>query len=747
MVDLSLAAGYPWSSTPHWKFNINNTTRTDNNAGGGISGRGSEYYPIDYGYYSAATNHNEHVNTTTIRDHLRDPDNYDFRPLPTSSFIDAGVVIEGLTDGDFAGEAPDIGAYENDTDTGSHYWIAGAFLDSPSRPVPPNGSSTVFPNADLMFRQGRDCSRHCVFAGLASMGAVLRTCLDDGANVWSPGNKLRFVPGGTYVWWVNASDCGEDGGSFSSPVWSFSVMKSFNVSANPSEDTYSLKNKNTVWSTSNWLYVRAFHQTWRQTSFMKFDLTSTTQTKLEAMGCTVESGVSTLAVTQSDVKDIYEVSAWGLNDTTWDADFVHGGENSTEPQLVELLEEKFNLTASDTHYFDVASWVQAETIANRSVIAFALTSAENTGSQKFYSSRGDSPPTLDWMMTITGCQGASLTTWVDTPAPTPAPTATSRPSPLPSALPSPLPSSDPSPIPTPEPSTAPPSSVPTSAPTGTAPSHLNVTFAVVEDTYTNMWPCCWATPYGAQTKLRAKTNNNGKVVYKTYLQFKVRSATVFGSSSREYDELMALEQRGFSFRLRHAAVSLTAMRESLFPATLHLVNNTVNSSRGMVRWDEDTLVGATPPPPCDNPVAQLSNISSGDTVFNLSSADLAPDGFYSSWNETIRSQILSFCLLSDDTSSDDLLYSKEQSTNLGPLLSLTVDIAPLPTSAPAPQPTLTPSHSHHPTWRPSPDPSASSTSTPTIHSTQEPSPTPSSEPTREPSSLPSSHPTLSPIKL
>ena len=99
MVDLSLAAGYPWSSTPHWKFNINNTTRTDNNAGGGISGRGSEYYPIDYGYYSAATNHNEHVNTTTIRDHLRDPDNYDFRPLPTSSFIDAGVVEHSNQDG------------------------------------------------------------------------------------------------------------------------------------------------------------------------------------------------------------------------------------------------------------------------------------------------------------------------------------------------------------------------------------------------------------------------------------------------------------------------------------------------------------------------------------------------------------------------------------------------------------------------------------------------------------------------
>ena len=40
-----------------------------------------------------------------MRDHLRDVDNLDFRPLPYSSFIDAGVEVPPLTDGEWAGDA------------------------------------------------------------------------------------------------------------------------------------------------------------------------------------------------------------------------------------------------------------------------------------------------------------------------------------------------------------------------------------------------------------------------------------------------------------------------------------------------------------------------------------------------------------------------------------------------------------------------------------------------------------------
>jgi hypothetical protein len=81
--------------------------------GGYISGQGSSYYEINYGDYSAVYNHNEYVNHTELRDHLRDVDNLDFRPLPYSSFIDAGIEVPPLNDGEWAGDAPDIGAVSN----------------------------------------------------------------------------------------------------------------------------------------------------------------------------------------------------------------------------------------------------------------------------------------------------------------------------------------------------------------------------------------------------------------------------------------------------------------------------------------------------------------------------------------------------------------------------------------------------------------------------------------------------------
>jgi len=52
---------------------------------------------------------------------LRDPPHFDFRPLPGSAAIDAGVSIPGLDDA-IVGSAPDAGAYE----AGGVFWKAGA---------------------------------------------------------------------------------------------------------------------------------------------------------------------------------------------------------------------------------------------------------------------------------------------------------------------------------------------------------------------------------------------------------------------------------------------------------------------------------------------------------------------------------------------------------------------------------------------------------------------------------------------
>lgn len=62
-----------------------------------------------------------------VKHHLVDPDNFDFRPRPSSELIDKGVVIPGF-ENPFTGEAPDAGAYE----WGEPYWVPGITWDPAS---------------------------------------------------------------------------------------------------------------------------------------------------------------------------------------------------------------------------------------------------------------------------------------------------------------------------------------------------------------------------------------------------------------------------------------------------------------------------------------------------------------------------------------------------------------------------------------------------------------------------------------
>eukprot|EP00945_MAST-04E_sp_MAST-4E-sp1_P005707 g5707.t1 len=139
---------------------IGNKTDVFNNAGGTITGKASGNLDISvYANYDAKVNYNEFVNTTTkMKDLLRDPDNFDFRPKATSGLVDAGKVIDPVpafqvSSTDFLGSAPDIGAYEfSDT----NYFIPGFQDTKPSFPIPPHNSKTVKYDADLMFLHARE---------------------------------------------------------------------------------------------------------------------------------------------------------------------------------------------------------------------------------------------------------------------------------------------------------------------------------------------------------------------------------------------------------------------------------------------------------------------------------------------------------------------------------------------------------------------------------------------------------------
>jgi len=121
---------------------------------------------------------------------LRDPDNWDFRPRADAvELIDQGMPVTcsvngqtiDVTDG-YNGSAPDIGAYEyGDTE----YWIPGRQLPQASMPVPPTGNQNVKLDADLMWLGGLGATSYKVYFGtdpqnLAYQGSQTNNIFDPG---------------------------------------------------------------------------------------------------------------------------------------------------------------------------------------------------------------------------------------------------------------------------------------------------------------------------------------------------------------------------------------------------------------------------------------------------------------------------------------------------------------------------------------------------------------------------------------
>lgn len=156
---------------------------------------------------------------TDVREQLRDPENLDFRPKEDAQVVDAGYYVEGVTE-NYAGETPDIGAYEfGDT----LYWIPGHKLETASVPVPPDEAENVKPDADLMFLEAYRALSHNIYFGTeksmvekAGLGlAEFRRGIEN--NIYNPG---PLDAGKTYYWRVDAVS---DSKVIKGQVWKFSV--------------------------------------------------------------------------------------------------------------------------------------------------------------------------------------------------------------------------------------------------------------------------------------------------------------------------------------------------------------------------------------------------------------------------------------------------------------------------------------------------------------------------------------------
>ena len=196
---------------------------------------------------------------------------YDFRPKKGSDYIDNGVIIPGINDGQelllnhpplysgqnraFVGDAPDIGAYEYGDLV---YWIPGFRYAYPSVPLPKDGETNVSMEYGLAFNfpWKTDYSGTVATVTLSGPG-VNRT-----ETLQYPYNVLfeTFQPGGSYNWSVTVD--GMSGGN-----WSFTVR----------DRVYPLNDRSVATETDTivWPFmVQNLEVSNSQMSFLRFDIPS-----------------------------------------------------------------------------------------------------------------------------------------------------------------------------------------------------------------------------------------------------------------------------------------------------------------------------------------------------------------------------------------------------------------------------------------------------------------------------------------
>jgi hypothetical protein len=221
----------------------NANSHTYNNLADSISAARSGYVPLN-GFALSNWNGYLHPDPGDTADRqLRDPGNLDFRPRADSDLVDNGVLVAGVND-DYVGSAPDIGAYEYGA---THYWIPGYQSLEASTPVPPDGSTTVQTNADLMWLEGRDYVSHNVYFGTNSGGLAFMG--NQTNNIFNPGT-LRA--GTTYHWRIDTVTAS---GTLEGAEWSFVPENPVNTTYetfHPVADTYARYDSQTDYTDKNY---------------------------------------------------------------------------------------------------------------------------------------------------------------------------------------------------------------------------------------------------------------------------------------------------------------------------------------------------------------------------------------------------------------------------------------------------------------------------------------------------------------
>jgi len=170
---------------------------------------------------------------TPMKDLLRDPYNFDFRPKTeqypkgllqgAKTNVPKFKTING-SNIDVSGGF-DIGAYQDSSTT---YWIPGKMFVQPSTPVPPHTTTTARADLDLMFLEGRGAAHHNVYfsqnpcqAWRARANGPQHIAQLSGSNIVHR-NLLGDLQAATWYYW-RVDAVAADGTVRRGPLWCFAV--------------------------------------------------------------------------------------------------------------------------------------------------------------------------------------------------------------------------------------------------------------------------------------------------------------------------------------------------------------------------------------------------------------------------------------------------------------------------------------------------------------------------------------------
>lgn len=139
-----------------------------------------------------------------IRQQLRDPWNYDFRPCPNS-----------------LAASRNSGAYATYTADDEVYWIPGAKKTIPSQPIPRNGATRAKLDTNLIFLGSFRATSHTVYFGKSDLKLVQVAVLKGEQNIASGNGNDWLQPNTHYAWRVDAHF--SDGTVRTGQTWTFTT--------------------------------------------------------------------------------------------------------------------------------------------------------------------------------------------------------------------------------------------------------------------------------------------------------------------------------------------------------------------------------------------------------------------------------------------------------------------------------------------------------------------------------------------